>query len=429
MIDKKQCVKSRSARVREMLNHPIVDSDGHIVEVLPVLYDYIRQIGGADVLARFLATLPGARGFDGGVDRVGGPLGWHGLTPQQRQDKRVARPSFWAYPAANTLDRATVMLPRLFRERLDDLGIDFAILYTSAGLWLIGNPDAEIRQVVCRAFNAMVADLYREHASRMTVAALIPSFTPQEAIAELEYAVGDRGLKAAMIGTCVRRPIADVERTAPQVAAYATWLDPLGVSSQYDYDPLWQRCMQLKVAVTAHSGTIAWGARNSPENFVYNHIGHFAAAGEAFCKALVIGGVVRRFPNLNFAFLEGGVAWACSLYNDLIEHWEKRNIGAMRKFLDPAKLDRSLLGSLFEKYGDSLARRHIDDFANNTATENPEGIDEFAALGTTDPGEFADFFKRFYFGCEGEDRDDRPRFQRQDQSQRCERCSPCLVRT
>src|ERR1700683_2736065 len=33
----------------------------------------------------------------------------------------------------------------------------------------------------------------------------------------------------------------------------------------------------------------------------------------------------RRFPSLKFAFLEGGVGWGCSLYNDLIGHWAKRN--------------------------------------------------------------------------------------------------------
>jgi hypothetical protein len=32
------------------------------------------------------------------------------------------------------LDRATAMLPRLMYERLDDLGIDFSVVYPTAGL-------------------------------------------------------------------------------------------------------------------------------------------------------------------------------------------------------------------------------------------------------------------------------------------------------
>jgi hypothetical protein len=45
------------------------------------------------------------------------------------------------------------------------------------------------------------------------------------------------------------------------------------------------------------------GLRMSPTNFVYNHIGHFAAAGRGVAKAIFPGGVTRRFADLNFAFL------------------------------------------------------------------------------------------------------------------------------
>jgi hypothetical protein len=37
-------------------------------------------------------------------------------------------------------------------------------------------------------------------------------------------------------------------------------------------------------------------------------------------RAYNIGGVTRRFPQLNFGFLEGGVGWAVQLFGDLIEH-------------------------------------------------------------------------------------------------------------
>ena len=56
-----------------------------------------------------------------------------------------------------------------------------------------------------------------------------------------------------------------------------------------------------------------------------------------------MGGVPRRFPKLNFAFLEGGVGWACLLYSGFLGHWEKRNGRAIRG-LDPARLDRAKLG-------------------------------------------------------------------------------------
>jgi hypothetical protein len=47
---------------------------------------------------------------------------------------------------------------------------------------------------------------------------------------------------------------------------------------------------------------------------LYNHIGIFAVAHEAVCKAIFLGKVTRRFPHAQFAFLEGRLA--CQLYAD-----------------------------------------------------------------------------------------------------------------
>jgi hypothetical protein len=49
---------------------------------------------------------------------------------------------------------------------------------------------------------------------------------------------------------------------------------------------------------------MGWGSRVSVNNYMYNHIGHFAAASEALCKGLFFGGVTKRFPGIKFMFLE-----------------------------------------------------------------------------------------------------------------------------
>ena len=123
-----------------------------------------------------------------------------------------------------------------------------------------------------------------------------------------------------------------------------------GIDSAYDYDPVWQACLELGVSPTFHAGGRGYALRRSPTNFTYNHIGHFASTAEAICKALFLGGVTRRFPALRFAFLEGGTAWACQLFADLIEHWEKRNRAAL-EWTDPANLDRAALVALARDYG------------------------------------------------------------------------------
>ena len=103
------------------------------------------------------------------------------------------------------------------------------------------------------------------------------------------------------------------------------------------------------MAPTSHASGQGWGSRRSVSNYMYNHIGHFASAGEAMCKALFFGGVTHRFPELNFAFLECGVAWACSLYSDILEHWEKRNRDAIAA-LDPESTDLDLMMELVAEY-------------------------------------------------------------------------------
>ena len=44
---------TRSAEIRARVGHPIIDSDGHVVEFEPALLDYIREVGGSSILERY----------------------------------------------------------------------------------------------------------------------------------------------------------------------------------------------------------------------------------------------------------------------------------------------------------------------------------------------------------------------------------------
>ena len=92
---------------------------------------------------------------------------------------------------------------------------------------------------------------------------------------------------------------------------------------------------------------MGWHGRESVDSFTFNHIGHFAKASHAFARALILGGVTHRFPDLRFAFLEGGVGWACNLVTDLVGHWERRRREAMEAQTRPTNLDRQELARLF----------------------------------------------------------------------------------
>ena len=390
---------SRSSRVRASLNHPIIDADGHTLELPPVLYDYMREIGGARIAERYSAVIREVSSA-----HPSEPSRWYSMSPQERRDARTPHPSWWV-STANTIDRATASLPRLLHQRLDDIGLDFTVLYPTHGLAPTNSRDDEFRRVGCRAVNTYYADMFRPYADRMTPAAVIPMDTPEEAIDELEHAVNILGLKAIVIAGKVMRPIPSIHRKHPELADVATWLDTFGLDSEYDYDPFWKRCVELKVAPTAHTGSMGFGPRRSVTNYMYNQMGHFAAASDALCKSLFMGGVTRRFPTLKFAFLECGVGWACGLYADIVGRWRKRSAGVIHR-LDPARMDLDALGRLMADYGDDRVRAKLEDLSEYFARRQPvpPSLDDWSACGIEKAEHIRDLFvPHFYFGCEADD--------------------------
>lgn len=390
--------ESRSLEVRQKVGHPVIDGDGHTQEYHPEMVEYFREVAGPELTETYLNKR---------MKRA-----WHASSHEERLYKRIGRPPFWTMPAKNTVDLATALLPDLFRARFDEIGIDYAVVYTSQ-FHVTGERNEEIRRAGCRAVNLMNWDRFGRHADRMTPAAVIPTHTPEEAIAELEFCVGELGYKSIMIDGVVVRPVPVIEDKAPEVAPYSQWVDSLGLDSAYDYDPFWQKCIEYKVAPTSHASGQRWGSRRSVTNYTFNHVGAFAAAGEAFCKALFLGGVTRRFPELRFCALEGGVNWAVSLYNDLYEHWEKRNIKALRDWLDPRQIDRTLLTELIEKYGGSEYAPYVEKMKEKGDTPGArpgmlpdvDCIDDWSHTGIESEQELHDLFvPRFFFGCEADDR-------------------------
>ena len=158
---------------------------------------------------------------------------------------------------------------------------------------------------------------------------------------------------------------------------------------------------------TFHSLSMGIGFRASISNYMYNHIGHFAASGEALCKALFMGGVTRRFPTLKFAFLEGGVGWAAGLYADLIGHWEKRNAERVQRY-NPARVDRELFLDLCQRYGGKLVEDRLSTkpMLLPVADQGADlvGRDDWSRCGITSARDIRDLFiPHFYFGCEADD--------------------------
>jgi hypothetical protein len=218
---------SRSAAIRARLSHPIIDCDGHAAEFEPLFFDYLIEVGGSRIVERFKRSPDNAFTFL-----------WNRLTPRERRESRAIRPNWWGHPTRNTLDRATSSLPRLLHERLDEMGLDFSIIYPSLGLNSSHIADEELRRAACRALNNYHAAASAEVADRLTPAAVIPMHTPAEAIEELGYVVNRLGLKLIVMPAYVRRPIPALACKAPELAPQLSWFDSYELDSDYDYDPV-----------------------------------------------------------------------------------------------------------------------------------------------------------------------------------------------
>jgi len=379
-----------AAELRARLPHPVIDSDGHTLEFMPAVREHLAEVGGRSLAAAYDEIL--------GV--------WKRMRSWSAAEKRAQglfRMTWWGFPAHQTDDRAMAVLPELLHQRLPELGIDFAVVYPTFGLGTLNIEADELRHAAARGFNEYYAEAFSGLGDRLAPVALIPMHTPGEALAELEHCVRVLGFRAVLFAGHVARP-----SPIPSPPRTARWIDTLGTDSLYDYDPVWQRCVELGVAPTFHSSAMGWTGRASPASYVLNHLGNFAAAGEATCRALFLAGVTRRFPQLRFAFLEGGVAWACQLYADLVGHFEKRNARAIRE-LDPRAIDRARMRELFERFASKRFARHAEelDLALHLLAEpdeDPAGLDEFAALGIERAEEIRELFATpFLFGCEADD--------------------------
>lgn len=389
---------STSADIRTRLSHPIIDSDGHTFEIEGAFLDALSELGGASLVEAFGRAIRGSF-----LDP-----GWSSLTRNERRRRCFTRPTWRAIPTRNTLDLATALMPHLLYDRLDEMGLDVSVVYPTLGLILTEIEVEVVRRGACRALNRLRAEMFREFSDRLIPVATIPMHTPDEAIEELRYSTRELGYRAAMMASFVRRPVAAAVEKSAEVAQYAYWMDSFGIDSEYDYDPVWAACVELGISPTFHSRGYGWGTRQSFTNYTFNHIGSFAASAEAVCRSLLMGGVPKRFPGLTFAFLEGGVTWACALFADLIGHFKKRNLAALENY-NPARIDRALFSELADRYGGKFAAGRAEQVIERfvvraMAAEDPELLDEWAPSQIRSAEEIRDIFQRqFYFGCEGDD--------------------------
>src|SRR5687767_9942534 len=101
-----QAKKTESSKLRAQLDHPVIDTDGHLFESAFCFPDFLKKVAGPEIVPKFEKAMAAQRG--------------------PGEPKRVP----WAmFTGKYTIDRATVMLPKLYAQRLEESGVDFSTIY------------------------------------------------------------------------------------------------------------------------------------------------------------------------------------------------------------------------------------------------------------------------------------------------------------
>ncbi|MFI5046313.1 MAG: amidohydrolase family protein [Acidimicrobiia bacterium] len=375
--------------IRERVGHPLIDGDGHLIEVREAFVRFVHERGGE----RFFDD-PFARGL-----MVPGEEQLLFPGPEQRKQFHTHKPHFWITPA-NTWDYASVTMPGLMYERLDDTGFDFSVVYPTYGMHLAHVGDGDARRGLCRLFNEMVAQDFAPFRDRLSPVGVVPMHTPEEAIEGLEHAVSV-GLKAFLIPSYVWRTIPAFEDAPPEYRSRLRRMDHYGVDSEHDYDPFWKRAVELDAPLAGHTSGSGLPDHVSPSNSFFS-AGQFSATGEMLAKSLFLGGVLQRFPALRVALLEGGAAVGVRLYGDLVSRFAKRGPEGIQH-LDLRNIDTAVLEQLAPKYHQRLVGIPRDRLVPALRPEEG-GVNDFELSGAQSAEDIRDQFCRgFFWGCEGDD--------------------------
>ena len=200
-----------------------------------------------------------------------------GITVQQvAGERRMMHPEGYSYPLAPCFHDPAALL-----ASLDDRGVEAAVVSPAPPLFGYDLPPAQSRR--CAALvNDGLAAIVAAAPDRLVGLATVPLATPPDAVAELERAMTQLGLRGAEIG-----PVAGDR-----------WLD------EPEQQPVLEAAQELDALLFVHPSYT--GARPGLEDFyLTNLVGNPLDTG--LCAArLILSGTLDRLPDLRLMLAHGG---------------------------------------------------------------------------------------------------------------------------
>jgi len=245
----------------------IVSADSHVNEPHDLWFDRLPA-GLRDRAPRRIQRTP-----EGPWEIVlnGSLLGWANLDATEAERMEAER------EAEASID---VRLAMLATE-----GISAEVVYPTIGLYGWSLPDAELGVACCRAYNDWIFERLGGLSARVRLAAMIPTWSPAGAIAEIERSAA-RGFATALV----------------PIIASPDW-------NHRQWEPMWSALTAAGLPAAMHQGTgheMIWvrGPGAATTNLVATQ-----AVAPRTATLLAASGVLERHPDLHVVLVEVNAGW------------------------------------------------------------------------------------------------------------------------
>lgn len=188
-------------------------------------------------------------------------------------------------------------------EFMEDVGLTSAVLYPTNGLSFGRVISRDWAIELARAYNDWLHDEYLTKSSRFQAVGLIPLQEPDAAVKELRRIVKELGFCGAML---------------PSTGA-------MGCQNQLGderYWPIYEEADRLKCCLGIHGGVHDHMGLDDMNPYApVNALGHPFGQMVNFA-GILFNGVLDRYPNVRFGFMEAGSGWFVNCIERLERSWK-----------------------------------------------------------------------------------------------------------
>lgn len=337
----------------------IIDADGHFFETEEIFDKYMEP-----QLRNYRPRLL--------TDEAGHNF-WvvDGQTSYKRPSIKGAGAPGTAAPPGKALQSARRASPGSqtltnIKERLADLdreGIDLQYIYPSFLLHVNAWPDGVLAMGVCRAYNTWLVEACNQAPDRLQAVGVVSLADADGAAKEVER-LKNHGVKAIMInGTTGAKRL-----------------------DHPDHEPFFAAADRLRMPVAVHFSLQFPVVDKLFEHHFPNRVLAGILPIMAGLTSVLCSGMLDRYKNLKFAFLEGGISWVPAHVERMDDHFENPRYGAKDLISQPpsdylkqgriffgCEGNESFLGKIVEEVGEDLFLYSSDyphaDRTEGTATQ------------------------------------------------------------